>query len=151
MKGRENSMPEKNRMNVRCVKFRRIWEFVLWNAFFPSMREEAISACIVFDVERDVVFASPFVVVPCSLASATLLGRVSGRERYRYIVSVTIKKRLKPAAVANGFAATVLMELNQAPSAGPKVKLMLKHIPTNAIVAPRCFSSDMSVAIAIAS
>jgi hypothetical protein len=64
---------------------------------------------------------------------------------------VAIRNSEKPAAVANGFAFTLLMVLNHAPSAGPNVKEMLKHIPTNAIVAPRCFSSDISVAIAIAS
>jgi hypothetical protein len=80
-----------------------------------------------------------------------LLGKVSGRLRYKYIVSVTIKNREKPAAVAKGFAFTELMVLNQAPNAGPNVKLILKQIPTSAIVAPLCFSSEISVAIAIAS
>lgn len=56
-----------------------------------------------------------------------------------------------PAAVAKGFAATVLIELSHAPRAGPNVKLTLKHIPTSAMVAPLCFSSDTSVAMAIAS
>ena len=62
-----------------------------------------------------------------------------------------MRNKLNPAAVANGFAATVEIELNHAPSAGPNVKLILKHMPTSAIVAPRCFSSDISVAIAMAS
>lgn len=61
-----------------------------------------------------------------------------------------MRKSENPAAVAKGFAATVLIVLSHAPRAGPNVKLMLKHMPTNAIVAPRCFSSDTSVAIAIA-
>lgn len=67
------------------------------------------------------------------------------------MVSVTIKKSENPAAVANGFALTELIVLNQAPNAGPNVKLILKHMPTRAIVELRCVSSEISVAIAIAS
>lgn len=40
--------------------------------------------------------------------------------------------------------------LNQAPNAGPNVNAIQKHAPTIAIVAPRCFSSLISVAIAVA-
>lgn len=143
MKGRENSIPEKNRMNPKWVKLRMKWEFV---------RLTLLLALGVV-AERVVGLAVPFVAtgVPLSLADATLLGNVSGRHKYKYIVSVTTKNSEKPAAVANGFAFTELMVLSQAPSAGPNVKLMLKHIPTSAIVEPRCFSSEISVAIDVAS
>ena len=40
---------------------------------------------------------------------------------YRYMVSIMMRAREKPAAVAKGFAATVLMVLRYAPRAGPKV------------------------------
>ena len=43
------------------------------------------------------------------------------------------------------------MFANAAPSAGPKVKAMEKQAPTNAIVAPRCLSSLISAAMAVAS
>jgi hypothetical protein len=56
-----------------------------------------------------------------------------------------------PAAVANGLAATVVICASAAPNAGPNVKATLKHAPTSAIVEPRCVSSLMSVAIAMAS
>ena len=61
-----------------------------------------------------------------------------------------IKNREKPAAVAKGFAATVSTFAKAAPSAGPNVKATEKHAPTKAIVAPRCFSSLTSAAIAVA-
>ena len=67
------------------------------------------------------------------------------------MVSTTIRNRENAAAVANGFAATVLTLASAAPSAGPKVKAMLKHAPTSAIVAPRCCSSLISAAMAVAS
>jgi hypothetical protein len=112
--------------------------------------EDTSFACV---VERVVGFEIPFGAAgaPFSFAEATLLGKVSGRLKYKYIVSVTIKNSENPAAVAKGFAFTELIVLNQAPNAGPNVKLILKHIPTSAIVDPLCFSSEMSVAIAIAS
>ena len=114
-------------------------------------REEETIVALVFGLETG--FIVPFVAAgtPLSLALATLLGKVSGSAKYRYIVSVTIKNSENPAAVAKGLAFTLLMVLNHAPSAGPKVKLILKHMPTNAIVAPLCFSSEISVAIAMAS
>lgn len=62
-----------------------------------------------------------------------------------------MRKSEKPAAVANGFAATVVICASAAPSAGPNVKATLKHAPTSAIVEPRCVSSLMSVAMAMAS
>jgi hypothetical protein len=57
----------------------------------------------------------------------------------------------KPAAVAKGLATTVVILASAAPSAGPNVKAMLKHAPTIAIVDPRCDSSLMSAAMAVAS
>ena len=66
------------------------------------------------------------------------------------MVSVTMRNRENPAAVANGLAATMVTCDNAAPSAGPKVKAMLKHAPTMAIVFPRSSSLLISVAIAIA-
>lgn len=64
---------------------------------------------------------------------------------------MTMRIKENPAAVAKGFAANVVMLDRAAPSAGPKVNAMLKQAPTNAIVAPRCSSEEMSVAIAVAS
>lgn len=90
--------------------------------------------------------ADPFVV-----GSARADGRVSGRYKYRYIVSTRIRKSEKPAAVANGFAATVVTLDRAAPSAGPNVKAIQKQAPIKAMVAPRCLSSLMSVAMAVAS
>src|SRR6187402_3528497 len=151
MKGRENSIPEKKRMKVRWVRLRRKCELVrMW--FPPTLVGSEDSLDCVVVAERVVGLVVPFVAVgtPLSFADATLLGSVSGKHRYRYIVSVTIKNSENPAAVANGFAFTELMVLNHAPNAGPNVKLILKHIPTSAIVDPLCFSSDISVAIAIA-
>lgn len=144
-------MPEKKRINPRCVRLSRKCEFV--RTCFPAtlgVVDDTILACV---ADRVVGLVDPFVAVgaPFNFADATLLGKVSGRHRYKYIVSVTIKKSENPAAVAKGFALTELMVLNHAPKAGPNVKLILKHMPTNAIVAPLCFSSEMSVAIAMAS
>ncbi len=62
-----------------------------------------------------------------------------------------MRMREKPAAVAKGFAATVVTVDKAAPSAGPNVKAMQKQAPINAIVAPRCLSSLISVAMAVAS
>ena len=67
------------------------------------------------------------------------------------MVSATMRKSENPAAVANGFAATVSTFASAAPSAGPKVNAIEKHAPTSAIVAPRCFSSLKSAAMAVAS
>lgn len=144
-------MPEKKRIKLRWVRLSRKCEFVR-TCFLGRLgvEEETILACV---ADRVVDLVEPLVAAgaPFNFADATLLGRVSGRHKYRYIVSVTIKKSEKPAAVANGFALTELMVLNHAPKAGPNVKLILKHMPTNAIVAPLCFSSEISVAIAMAS
>ena len=87
--------------------------------------------------------------MPSTLFDCT--GNVSGRHRYRYIVSTTIKKRENPAAVAKGLAEKMVMLDRNAPKPGPSVKAMLKQVPTSAIVAPRSLSSLTSVAIAIAS
>ena len=62
-----------------------------------------------------------------------------------------MRKRLKPAAVAKGFAATVVTFERAAPRAGPNVKAIEKQTPTRAIAAPRCLSSLTSAAIAMAS
>ena len=78
-------------------------------------------------------------------------GKVSGRYLYRNAVSATIKSKEKPAAVENGFAATVSTFAKVAPSIGPSVNAIEKQAPTSAIVAPLCFSSLISVAIAVAS
>lgn len=67
------------------------------------------------------------------------------------MVSTTMRSREKPAAVAKGFAATVSIFASAAPSAGPNVKAIEKHAPTRAIVAPRCLSSLISAAMAVAS
>ena len=55
-----------------------------------------------------------------------------------------------PAAVAKGFAATVVTVESAAPMAGPKVNAMLKQAPTKAIVEPLCESSLISAAMAVA-
>jgi hypothetical protein len=120
-------MPEKNITKVKCVRFSKAWLFV-------STRR----------------FGGDFSVLPfAALFDGT--GSVSGRHRYKYNVSATIKKRENPAAVAKGFAEKMVMLDRDAPKAGPSVKAMLKQTPTSAIVAPRSFSSLTSVAIAIAS
>ena len=67
------------------------------------------------------------------------------------MVSETIKNREKPAAIANGFLSMTCRVDRYAPSAGPKVKAMLKHTPTSAMVEPLWLSSLMSVAMAMAS
>ena len=61
-----------------------------------------------------------------------------------------MRRSEKPAAVANGFAATVVTVARAAPRAGPNVNATLKQAPTRAMVEARCDSSLMSVAIAIA-
>lgn len=100
---------------------------------------------------------SPGLVGCFSLAlpfSGSLLredGSVSGRYRYRYNVSTRIRKSEKPAAVAKGLAATVETFAKAAPSAGPNVNAIEKQNPTIAMVAPRCLSSLMSAAMAVAS
>jgi hypothetical protein len=139
MKGRENSMPLKNKRNPRWVKFNRKWLFVLWRLFVSVEEEEIGVACVGFEGDLVSGFVAPFVAVgaPANFASATLLGNVSGRQKYRYKVSTTTKNSEKPAVVPNGFAATISIVLNHAPSAGPNVNAMLKQIPTNAIVEPR--------------
>src|SRR5271156_4968763 len=67
------------------------------------------------------------------------------------MVSTTIKSRENPAAVAKGFAATVVLVARKAPKAGPKGKATLKHAPTRAIELPLEASSLMSVTMATAS
>ncbi|OWT43139.1 hypothetical protein VFPPC_17685 [Pochonia chlamydosporia 170] len=57
--------------------------------------------------------------------------------------------KLKEAAVANGFAATIDFVLSQAPRPGPKVKAIEKQAPIMAMVEPRDDSSDMSLAMAV--
>ena len=54
-----------------------------------------------------------------------------------YKVSAKIRKSEKPAAVAKGLAATVVIFERVAPSAGPQVKAILKQAPISAIVEPR--------------
>jgi hypothetical protein len=138
-------MPEKKRMKVKWVRLRRKWELVLW--IFRPLDKFALG----LDLVAAFVVTFGAVGVFCNFALATLEGNVSGSARYKYNVSVTTRKSEKPAAVAKGFAFTLLIVLNHAPRAGPNVNEMLKHIPTNAIVDPRCFSSEISVAIAMAS
>lgn len=77
MKVRENSMPEKKRINAKCVRFRSKWELVLWKGLL-SGEEDSGFACADLEAERVV----GFVAVGDSLrfAEATLLGRVSGRQ-----------------------------------------------------------------------
>lgn len=146
-------MPEKNRINPRCVRFSRKCEFVLWKLFVSGLESPFVCGD---DVRSD--FGDPLVIgfpfslaAPFNFASATILGSVSGKQKYKYSVSVTIKNSENPAAVANGFAFTLLIVLSHAPNAGPNVKLMLKHMPTSAMVEPLFFSSETSVAMAIAS
>ncbi len=67
------------------------------------------------------------------------------------MVSTTIRKSEKPAAVAKGLAAMLSMFAKAAPSAGPTVNAIEKQTPTRAMVAPRCLSSLMSAAMAVAS
>ena len=77
-------MPEKKRMKVRWVTFRRKWEFVRWKGWGVGVEvEETSVACVVvFEDERVMGFVVPFVAagVPASFAAATLLGSVSGRQ-----------------------------------------------------------------------
>lgn len=74
-------MPEKKRMKPRCVRLRRKCELVRWKTLCVGS-EDTSWACVVFDDERVVGFVNPFVAAgaPLSLAVATLLGRVSGRQ-----------------------------------------------------------------------
>src|SRR5688572_13134715 len=128
MKDKELSMPEKKSRKTKCTALRRKCEFVLSTGF----------AGLLF--------------FPFALADLPVnAGSVSGRQKYRYTVSTTMSARLKPAAVAKGFAATVEMVLSQAPRPGPKVKAIEKHAPMMAIVEPREASSEISVAMAVAS
>ena len=124
-------MPLKKRMNVKWVRLRIKCEFV---------RTCLVCAMTSF-LEAD-PFGEPLIRED---------GRVSGRYRYKYNVSTKMRKSEKPAAVAKGLAATVETLAKAAPSAGPKVKAIEKQAPTSAIVAPRCFSSLMSAAMAVAS
>ena len=82
---------------------------------------------------------------------AGFVGLVSGNWKYRYSVSNTINSKEKPAAVAKGFAMTVVIFASAAPMAGPKVNATLKQAPTSAMVEPLCSSVLISVAIAVAS
>ena len=131
MNGNENSMPLKKRINVKWVRLRMKCEFV--------------RTCLA-DWVPSFLASGPF-AEPLTRED----GRVSGRHRYRYNVSTKIRKSENPAAVAKGLAATVETLAKAAPSAGPKVKAIEKQAPTSAIVAPRCLSSLMSAAIAVAS
>lgn len=121
-KGSENSIPENGSKNRR------------WTAL--SSHGELV--CLL-------------VVVTAVFSSLLMIGLVSGSRRYKYNVSMTISRSENPAAVANGFAATVVMLDSHAPNAGPNVNAILKHAPTIAIVEPRCDSSLMSAAMAVAS
>lgn len=47
-----------------------------------------------------------------------------------------MRSKEKQAAAAKGLAATKGMLARAAPRAGPKVKAMLKHAPTKAMVEP---------------
>ena len=124
-------MPLKNRMNMKCVKLSKVCEFV-----------RTLVACLTGSGSA----ADPFVT-----GAALEEGKVSGRQKYRYAVSTTIRKSEKPAAVAKGLATTVSMLARPAPRAGPNVKAMEKQAPTRAIVAPLCLSSLISAAMAVAS
>lgn len=93
-------MPEKKRMKDRWVRLRRKCEFVRVTDLEELVVDTDL-ACLVLE-EALVV---PFVAASI-FADATLLGSVSGRHKYRYSVSVTIKNSENPAAVANGFALT---------------------------------------------
>lgn len=130
MKGNENSIPLKNKIKTKCVALRRRYELVR---------------------VRGSVGISAFAMGPLDDSAGRLLGRVSGRYRYKYTVSMRMRRSEKPAAVAKGLAATVSTLAKAAPNAGPKVKAIEKQAPTRAMVAPRCFSSLMSAAIAVAS
>ena len=66
------------------------------------------------------------------------------------MVSTTTRNNEKPAAVAKGFATTLSMFAKAAPRAGPNVNAIEKQAPTSAMVAPRCLSSLISAAIAVA-
>ena len=125
-------MPLKKSTKEKCVVLSRKCEFVRICSPFSS-----------------------FVVAGCSAPSPApsverILGLVSGKYKYKYIVSTTIKNNEKPAAVANGLAATVDTLAKAAPSAGPNVNAIEKQAPTMAMVAPRCFSSLISAAMAVA-
>lgn len=78
MNGRENSIPEKKRMNDKWVKFRRKCEFVLVTFF--CVEEETSVACVGFP---ETGFVVPFVAAgaPFNFADATFEGRVSGKHK----------------------------------------------------------------------
>src|SRR4051794_8623633 len=122
MKGRENSMPEKERRKTRCTALRSTCEFVLVVAW---------------------AVASLFALSLSFATAAFFAGSVSGSATQRYTVSTTTSASDTAAAVANGLAARVGTEPRYAPRAGPNVKAMEKHAPMSAIVAPREDSSEM--------
>ena len=83
MKGRENSMPEKKRMKPRWVKFRRKCEFVRTNglAGFVFATLVVPLSMIPFGWALVLLPFTLFSVDELSFAEATLLGRVSGKQK----------------------------------------------------------------------
>lgn len=132
-------MPEKGRRNKRCTRLRRAGLLVYALSFWPSF-STGLTGVLVLPVAP---FFSPRV-------PWVNLGCVSGKQAHRYTVSTSISPKDTPAAVAYGFSLIIETFANAAPRAGPNVKATLKQAPTIAIVAPRCDSSLMSVAIAFA-
>lgn len=122
MKGSENSIPEKNKTNAKCVKFKMKCEFVLCTGV-------DVDGLMTGTTKLPFPFAPLFsetnlesVAVEASVVFDTNAGNVSGKAIYTYIVSITIRRRENAAAAAKGFAAKVATVLRYAPSAGPKVK-----------------------------
>lgn len=155
-KGSENSMPEKGRRKRKWIRLRTDGLFVcfrrLWGVF--AVPRVVGVAVVVWCSAREASLVDAFVLLSAaaksSRTSSVNRGCVSGRQKYRYAVSVTIRSNEHPAAVANGFAATIVTVDSPAPIAGPNVNAMLKHAPTNAIVDPLWLSSLISVAMALA-
>ncbi len=144
-------MPEKKRMNVKCTKLSMECEFVLRMVltFLPPLPFSFFADPFTWPLACPLAFPLLFSVIPLAVCFSAV-GSVSGKLAHKYNVSVTISISENPAAVANGFAAKVVIFASAAPSAGPNVNAMLKQAPTSAIVAPLCSSLEISVAIAVA-
>jgi hypothetical protein len=76
--GRENSIPEKNRMKVKWVRFSKKCELVL--CVFLPVEDDTIFA-LVLDFVGFVPIIAPG--APFNFVLATLLGSVSGKDMYR--------------------------------------------------------------------
>jgi hypothetical protein len=83
MNGRENSMPEKNRIKVKCTRLSMAWEFVLLAgiAFFDSLLFRSLAEPFTaWPLACPFSFAFPF---PFRVVLPVELGNVSGRLAHR--------------------------------------------------------------------